>query len=182
MKLKDSKTHWGKGKGKLSSIMPILREFEADEALELISWFVEKTNYFIAHKKRDRFKNLPNKMERGDIIWTQFGINVGDEFSDFKTDGHFAIYWAQNGFQIIVIPLSAEERKPGKNDFIVNLGEIEGLPKGKDTYAKVDMIRAVSLRRIKRINGQAEGKIAFKSLYPESYGELIEKIKEKLID
>lgn len=56
-------------------------------------------------------------MERGDIIWVNFGINVGDEFSDIGTDGHFAIYWSQNGFQIIVIPISAEERQPEKKFF-----------------------------------------------------------------
>lgn len=162
--------------------MQILKDVEADDAFELISWFVDKANYLVAHKNRGRFSNLPQKMERGDIVWVQFGINVGDEFSDFKTDGHFAMYWAQNGFQIIVIPLSAEERKPDKNDFIVNLGQVEGLPKGKDTYAKVDMIRAVSLRRIKRINSLDSGKIAYKSLYPEAYKKLVEKIKEKLVD
>lgn len=112
--LKNDEESKNSAKGKLSSILSELGEIESSEALELIDWFLEKAKYFRKHRNREKFQKLPDKMERGDIIWVNFGINVGDEFSDIGTNGHFAIYWSQNGFQIIVIPISAEERQPEK--------------------------------------------------------------------
>ncbi|ODM26922.1 hypothetical protein A7W90_12270 [Clostridium sp. Bc-iso-3] len=179
--LKNDEKSKNSAKGKLSSILSELGEIESNEALELIDWFLEKAKYFRKHKKRERFQRLPDKMERGDIIWVNFGINVGDEFSDIGTDGHFAIYWSQNGFQIIVIPISAEERQPEKNSFAVNLGQIPGLPLDKDSYAKIDMIRAISIRRIRRIKNQEFGKISLKSINPNLIQAISDKIQEKLL-
>lgn len=169
-------------KGKLSSIISELGEVESQEALELIDWLLEKAKYFKKHKTKARFQKLPDKMERGDIIWVNFGINVGDEFSDLGTEGHFAIYWSQNGYQIIVIPISAEERKPEKNSYVVNLGRIPGLPSDRDTYAKLDMIRSISIRRIRRIKGQESGKISLKEFNSNLINDICKKIKEKFID
>ena len=179
--LKNDEKSKNSAKGKLSSILSELGEIESNEALELIDWFLEKAKYFRKHKKRERFQRLPDKMERGDIIWVNFGINVGDEFSDIGTDGHFAIYWSQNGLQIIVIPISAEERQPEQNTYIVNLGKISGLPLDKDSYAKIDMIRAISIRRIRRIRNQESGKISLKSINPDLIQDISDKIKEKLL-
>lgn len=179
--LKNDEESKNSAKGKLSSILSELGEIESSEALELIDWFLEKAKYFRKHKNREKFQKLPNKMERGDIVWVNFGINVGDEFSDIGTNGHFAIYWSQNGFQIIVIPISAEERQPEKNSFAVKLGQIPGLPLDRDSYAKIDMIRAISIRRIRRIKNQESGKISLKSINPELIKAISNKIKEKLL-
>lgn len=181
MKLKDDIQIKNSAKGKLSSILSELNELDSKESLEFIGWCLEKAKYFNKHKNKSRFQKLPNKMEQGDIVWINFGINIGDEFSDIGTDGHFGIYWAQNGFQIIVIPVSAEERKPDQNDFAVNLGKINGLPRDKESYAKIDMIKSISIRRIKRIKGQENGKISLRNNYPELMKKISEKISEKLI-
>lgn len=180
--LKDDISSVNSAKGKLSSIISELGEVDSKDALELIDWFLEKSKYYKKHKQKAKFQKLPNKMERGDIVWVNFGINVGDEFSDLGTNGHFAICWSQNGFQFVVIPISAEERHPKKNSFAVNLGQIPGLPSSKDTYAKLDMIRSINIRRIRRIKNQESGKISLKELNPELIKYISKKIQEKFID
>lgn len=180
-KLKDDEQTKNKIKGIVSSVYGELGEVESFKALEFYKWMLSKAVYYKKHIFKDKFSHLPEKMERGDIVWVQFGINVGSEFSDFGTDGHFAMIWAQNGFEFIVIPISAEERKPEDNDYAINLGRIEGLPKDKDSYAKLDAIRSVNIRRIKRINGKKTGKISLKTINPELITLVNLKIIDKLI-
>lgn len=180
-KLKESHQSTIKAKSKLMSIISELGEVEEESALEFISWCLEKSKYHKKHKLKEKLSGLPYKMQRGDIIKVDFGINIGDEFSDSGTGPHFAIYWEQNGFQIIVIPISAEERKPEKNDFAQNIGQIPGLPKGKDSYAKIDMIKSVSIRRISKIYGQKDGKIPLSIIKPEAIQQISDKIKEKFV-
>lgn len=181
-KLKDSQKSIIKAKSKLMSIVSELSEVEEESALEFVDWCLEKSKYHKKHKLKEKLKGLPYKMQRGDIVKVNFGINIGDEFSDSGTGPHFAIYWEQNGFQIIVIPISAEERQPEKNKFAENLGNILGLPKGSNSYAKIDMIRSVSIRRISKIYGQPDGKISLSKVKPEAIQQISKKIKEKFVD
>ena len=180
-KLKDNHQSIIKAKSKLMSIISELGEVEEDSAIEFITWCLEKSKYHKKHKLKEKLSALPYQMQRGDIVKVNFGINIGDEFSDSGTGSHFAVYWEQNGFQIIVIPISAEERQPQKNKFAQNIGQIEGLPKGNDSYAKIDMIRSVSIRRISRIYGQADGKISLSKIKPEAIQQISDKIKEKFV-
>lgn len=87
-----------------------------------------------------------------------FGINVGHEFSDMFRDKHFALVWAQQGQVFIVIPLTKQPQKTD-NKFVVNLGNIPGLPGERDSFARLDSIRSVSIRRITRMKERPEGKI-----------------------
>lgn len=140
----------------MASIVSELYNVDSDKAVFLTDWLLEKTKYYRKHLLRERFNKLPNKMKRGDIVWVQFGINIGDELSDDGTDGHFALIWGQQGFMFIVIPLS---KQPRTDDYTVNLGIINGLPENGNTYAKLDNIRSISIRRIRRIREQPDGKV-----------------------
>ena len=152
----------------------------SDKALEIVDWHLKKSNYHKKHYSKERFPPLPKNMERVDMIRVNFGLNIGDEFSDNGVSSHFAIYWAQNGYQIVVIPISSQERQPEKNSYAVNIGHIPGLPKDSDSYAKIDMLRSINIRRISKITGKSEGKISLKTIKPDAIQAITEKIIEKM--
>lgn len=160
MQLKDDNDMLNSVKGKLSSVLSEIKDVESLKANSFIDWILKKSIYYKQHYFREKFHNLPYQMKRGDIVWVDFGINVGDEFGDDGTDGHFAMIWAQQGFMFIVIPLSKQERV---DKYTVNLGIIEGLPYSQNSYAKLDNIKSIHIRRIKRINGQDNGKILYEN-------------------
>ena len=142
-------------KGKLASIYSELLNADTSSALKTVDWYLQKTKAFTTSK----FPFLPNNMQRGDIVRVHFGINIPPEFSDDDTDGHFALIWAQMGHNLIVIPLT-KQPQPKENFLSVNLGKIQGLPIDTDTFAKIDAIRSVSIKRIRRIIEQKpDGKI-----------------------
>lgn len=169
--LKDNQNKINSIKGKLASIVSELHEIESEKAVLLTDWLLEKAKYFKKHIKKERFNKLPNKMQRGDIVWVQFGMNIGDELSDDGTDGHFALIWGQQGFMFIVIPLS---KQPRVDNYTVDLGKVEGLPENGSTYAKLDNIRSISIRRIRRIREQPDGKVTI------SDPAIIQKIKDAM--
>lgn len=175
MKLKDDLNAQGKIKGMLASIISNLYELDSDFALEFCKWLLKKSNYAKRHELRERFPALPPKMQRGDIVWVEFGMNVGDELSDQYKDGHYAMIWAQQGFVFTVFPLASAEDKTF-NDCAVNIGKIHGLPGTGDSYLKVDMIRSISIRRIRKLNNVRTGKISITDK------EILEKINQKIID
>ena len=90
----------------------------------------------------------------------EFGINVGTELSDFNTKGHYALVWAVDLGNIVVIPLSSRDAI-GSN-LIFDIGVIPELNEDdSDThsYLKLDAIRSISKRRIARMIGRDDGKI-----------------------
>lgn len=93
MKLKDDSISQGKIRGMLSSIVSNLYEVESDFAIEFCKWLMKKSNYAKRHALRERFPSLPKDMQRGDVVWVEFGINIGDELSDQYKDGHYAMIW-----------------------------------------------------------------------------------------
>lgn len=154
----------------LANIPSLLTNVNSDEALIYTKWLLEKTKHIRDHSLGNRFPYLPNNISRGDIVLVRLGFNIGAELSDTneESEGHFGLVWGQQGQQIIIIPLT-KQPQPSDNKYGANLGIIKGLPKRKqddgtyidvDTYAKIDAIRSVHLRRISRIKGQfKEGKI-----------------------
>lgn len=155
---------------KLRAILDELDDVDENRAIEYCNWLHEKTQIFKKHCNNDSFPKLPENMEQGDIIKVRFGINLGSELSDTgeNSKGHFAMFWCQQGQQVIVIPLT-KTPQPKSNKLGIPLGVIDGLPKReKDgklidvvTYAKIDAVRSVHLRRISRISGVTKGKIKF---------------------
>lgn len=161
----------------ISKIVDQLEQIEESEALMMSSWLWKKSTYFKKHYKRVGFTStIPANIERGDIVRTDYGYNIGDEYSDKGQDGHFSLVWAQKGFVFVVIPLTKSPQH--ENDFSVNLGVIEGMPEETDTWAKLEAIRSVSIRRFMRMKEQPEGKITIKdnSLL---MGKIYDKLKEK---
>ncbi|MDP4086121.1 MAG: type II toxin-antitoxin system PemK/MazF family toxin [Bacillota bacterium] len=177
--LKDDSNALSTIKGKLASIVSELNEVDSSKAVELCDWYLEKAKYFNKHYKKERFQKLPQDIKRGDIVWVHMGINIGDEFSDHSTKGHFGLVWGQQGFMFHIIPLS-KQGGPKSNTYIVDLGKIPGLP-DNNTFAKLDNIRAVSIRRIKRIAGQPGGKIDLNTVDPTLVTKINDTVKDKFV-
>ena len=114
-------------------------------------------------------------MQRGDIVWVEFGMNIGDELSDQYKDGHYAMIWAQQGFVFTVFPLASLEDKKF-NDCAVYIGKVQHLPGDEDSYLKVDMIRSVSIRRIRKLNNVRAGKV---SITDEN---ILKRVNDKILD
>ena len=175
MKLKDDSISQGKIRGMLSSIVSNLYEVESDFAIEFCKWLMKKSNYAKRHALRERFPSLPKDMQRGDIVWVEFGINIGDELSDQYKDGHYAMIWAQQGFVFTVFPLASSEDKTF-NDCAVNIGNIPHLPGDEDSYLKVDMIRSVSIRSIRKLNNVRAGKVSITD------DKILKRINDKILE
>jgi mRNA-degrading endonuclease toxin of MazEF toxin-antitoxin module len=168
--LKDDETKRKSAKGYLNSVLSMLDDIESSDALEFSKWCFDKSELLKKNYRREKFQRLPNNMVQGDIVLVRFGINIGSEMSDTKENskGHFAMIWCQQGQNFIVIPLT-KTVQPKDNKLGVNLGIIKGLPIVTDSYAKLDGVRSVHLRRIYRIEGVKDGKIVYQN---------IDKIKE----
>ena len=141
---------------KLHSILTHLDNIEAKKAENLVDWFVEKSKYYNKIENNKLFQRHPDDMQRGDIVLVQFGMNIFPELSDDDTGKHFAMIWARQGLNFIVIPLTKHFYN---SRLVVDLGIIPNMPNGINTYAKIDAIRSVSMNRIFRIQGFQNGKI-----------------------
>lgn len=157
-KLKDDQQSIVSIKGKFGTMLDYLKDVEINKAKQMVAWFNTKCEYAYKQENNIKFHKLPQDMKRGDIVLAELGMNIHPELSDDNTDKHFILIWGQQGQNFIVIPLT-KKAQPQSNKFAVNLGAITGLPESVDTYAKLDAIRSISVRRIHRIKEQASGKI-----------------------
>lgn len=164
----------------LKNIENKLNNINYEVAEEYIEWIDRKTTYLKQSLDRSGYGPQPDDLKRGDIVWVEFGINVGTELSDHQTKGHYAIVWAVDLGNVIVIPLSSRPA-PG-SCLTYDVGVIEGLvEEGVDyrSYLKLDAIRSVSKRRIGRMPGKNGGKVSI----DESLLSLIQDlIKKNLVD
>lgn len=161
-----------KSKKLLSSIENQLSNLDSEVAIEYLSWIDRKTSYLKKSFDKEGYGAQPDSLVRGDIIWVEFGINVGTELSDYKTKGHYALVWSVDLGNIVVIPLSSRDA-PG-SALTFDLGVIKELNddnKNTHSFLKLDAIRSISKRRIGRMNGKENGKIHL----PDN---MIKKIKE----
>lgn len=144
-----------------SSISNKLVNIDEEIALEYLSWLDKKTTYFRNSVEKSGYGAQPDNLKRGDIVWVEFGINVGTELSDFKTKGHYALVWAIDLGNVIVIPLSSRD-SPG-SEMTFDIGTIPELNEGYETethsYLKLDAIRSISKRRVSRMAGFEHGKV-----------------------
>lgn len=178
MKLKEDQEVRNQVKRTLAKINDQLLEVDKDDAVVFSEWLLKKSKYFKNHKLGKGFGDIPSNINRGDIVRVNLGVNIGDELSDIEQDGHFCLVWARKGFMLIVIPLTKTPQIG--NEFAVNLGRIKGLPEDVDSYAKLEQIRAVSIRRIKRIREYEDGKISIAN-QPELLKKISEKIEEQFL-
>lgn len=157
-----------------SSIENNLSSLDEELALEYLSWLDKKTLYLKKTCLKEGYKAQPDNLTRGDIVWCEFGINVGAELSDYKTKGHYALVWLIDLGNVVVIPLTSQ--KPNGNDLSFDIGIIEGLnEKENHSYLKLDAIRSVSKRRIGRINNKIGGKVSLSQDKIEEVKKIISK-------
>lgn len=156
-KLKDSQTLRQKLKGDLATLLGTLDDLDVEDAQAFVKWTCKKANIYRKALIENTFSNLPENMCQGDIVLCDLGVNIPPEFSDIRTGKHFVIYWAQQGHNVIVIPIT-RKCHDSNNDFLIPIGKIDGLS-DEENYIKLDSIRSVSLHRISRISGNKAGKI-----------------------
>ncbi len=145
-----------KAKGDIATILGILDDLPSDDAVAFIKWMSRKASMYRDAILYASYPILPENMQRGDIVLCDLGVNIPHEFSDRETGKHFVLFWAQQGHNAIVIPITSK-RAEENNQFIVSIGAVAGLPEDEN-YVKLDAIRSVSLRRISRIHGFSSGK------------------------
>lgn len=144
-------------KGKLDTVFSNMLDLSVEKASLFIDWCMDKSSLYNAALLKKNYPKLPKSMQRGDIVMCQLGINVPPEFGNDGTGRHFVVIWGQQGHNFIVIPITKQAPPPG-NIHTIKLGNINGLPDAC-SYAKLDAIRTVSIRRIGRVLGQKDGKI-----------------------
>ncbi len=142
----------------LNNIEKKLENLDFELASSYLSWLDKKTDYFIESLEKQGYQTQPDDLNIGDVVWVEFGINVGTELSDYNTKGHYAVVIGVDLGNVIVIPLSSRD---GSNSSLTfDIGVIKGLNhKNQHSYLKVDAIRSVSKRRIGRMVGKNNGKI-----------------------
>lgn len=142
---------------RLQDILKNLDNINSGKAEKLVDWFVEKSDYYNKIENNLLFHQYPDNMKRGDIVLVQLGMNIFPELSDDDTGKHFGMIWTQQGQNFIIIPLTKHPQS--SNRLYAHLGIIPNMPNGVDTYAKIDAMRSVSIRRLYRIQGLPGGKI-----------------------
>ena len=141
------------------SIEKKLLNIDSEIANEFVEWFDKKATYLKQSLQKSSYLPQPDDLKKGDIVWVEFGINVGTELSDYKTKGHYGVVWKVDLGNVIVIPLSSN--KSIGSSLTYDLGIIEGLNENdkNHSYLKLDAIRSVSKRRIGRMNNKENGKL-----------------------
>jgi mRNA interferase MazF len=79
-----------------------------------------------------------------DVVWVDFGYNIGQEFNDIHPA--IILYTIENSGTAVVVPLTSKQNHK-HNNFIINIGQIDGL-NSSFSYAKVDQIKSISKLRI----------------------------------
>ena len=140
-----------------------LINLDPDLTMQYLLWLEKKTLYFRHSVLKVSYTSQPDDIRRGDIVWVEFGVNIGNELSDIFTKGHYAVVWAIDLGNVVVIPLTS--RNSYNSMLCLDLGVIEGLNDDGITrsYLKLDAIRSVSKRRIARMPNKSQGKLKLTS-------------------
>ena len=141
-----------------------LANLDPDLCLQYLLWLEKKTTYFRQSVLKVSYGAQPDNIQRGDIVWVEFGINIGNELSDIFTKGHYALVWAVDLGNVVVIPLTS--RNSYNSMLCLDLGIIHGLNDDGITksYLKLDAIRSISKRRIGRMPNKPQGKLALSEI------------------
>ena len=151
-----------------------LKDVDHSIGYEYVDWLCRQTKYFYEGYKKTSYSTQPDDLQRGDVIWAVFGINIGSELSDYRTKGHYCVCWAIDLANVVVIPLSSSD-SPG-SVLTHDIGEIEGLGyPGSHSYIKLDAIRSISKRRISRIPNTPSGKIVLSDEQIQLINEAVKK-------
>jgi len=124
-----------------------------------LDWLDTKTTFFSDSMQKKSYRPQPDNISPGDVIWVEFGINIGAELSDYNTKGHYAVVVLVSLGNLVVIPLTSKENNDSL--FCFDLGYIPELSKDKShhSYLKLDAIRSISKRRVGRMSNKENGKV-----------------------
>lgn len=130
--------------------------FKNNFPMKLLEWFVESVNknYYIFRSKQNKNEKdaeAQYSKEVGHVYWTEFGMNIGSEFSDF----HYSVVIKESIYTCIVVPFTSKKDDTPKwildDNGIVEIGKISGFPdKQVDNLACVSLIKTVSKKRLSR--------------------------------
>lgn len=159
-----------------------LSNLPIDESGKLLKWFNEKVFKKNKELKNPKFNFIP-KVSRRDVIWIDFGENVGQEICG--THPGIVIYANNGSGTVLVVPLTTTEVE---HSLGIDLGTIEGMDENF-SYAKVDQIRAISRLRIERKKCTAGSKVKYYNNYnkktkqynnPKATAEQMDLIDERI--
>lgn len=103
-------------------------------------WFSKKTQLII--DEPNYICNDDHKLNRGSVVWIEFGFNIGNEFGG----RHPAIILRKTGNSIFVIPLSSQEPSEIK-DYHVKVDKVYGF-KNMIRWTNVLKLQNVSIQRV----------------------------------
>ena len=135
----------------MEDLLRSLKELNNDDQKEMVLWFKEKI-YKLKKERKDATANYRPPVKRREIVWVDFGVNVGQELKGQHPG--IILYSNDKSGTAVVIPLTS---KNNMADFVINLGEISGM-EIEFSYAKVDQITTVSKLRIISKKNPADGK------------------------
>lgn len=144
----------------LKNIKKNLANLDNDLTIQYLLWLEKKTIYFRQSILKVSYSSQPDDIKRGDVVWVEFGVNVGNELSDIFTKGHYAVVWAVDLGNVVVIPLTS--RNSYNSMLCLDLGIIQGLNEEgtSKSFLKLDAIRSISKRRIGRMTSKPKGKLS----------------------
>ena len=117
MKFKDYNESRKKIVSSFYSIEKKLANIDYVVAEEYLDWIDRKTTFFRQSFEKSGYGPQPDDLKRGDIIWVEFGINIGTELSDIFTKGHYALAWQVDLGNVVVIPLTSRGRRASQLSF-----------------------------------------------------------------
>lgn len=157
LKVKDNDELMSRFKGILAELQEIAADMEVERGRKYINWLQNNNNYLRWELLFDPQRLL--RYRRGDIVFLDFGFNVGTEFGGL----HWAVVIEDNpktSGNVTVVPLSSLEKDKLEENLHrgeVYLGYIQEPGKQLPTYAKVNQIRAVSKIRIYKPKRASDG-------------------------
>lgn len=149
------------------SLSELITETTDIERLETLSLYLEWIDIKTRKVKAEsifNYADLPD-LTRGDVILTNLGFNLGDEFG-----GEHAAIVLKNSpkinTRVLVLPITSKEPVNKHKPFYVKIGKIHGMNQNKFHWANIYNIRSISKLRIiyppepKKVNGTVLNRIS----------------------
>jgi len=110
---------------------------------EYLEWINKKTN--IIMYSSNFFKKSKEYIARGDVVWVEFGFNIGEEFSG----RHPAVVLKNSGKTLLVLPITSKQptKKQLANKAYIELGRVYNF-KTMRRWVNIFNIIPISIERI----------------------------------
>lgn len=130
---------------KISNLITTTNISNADDkkrSVNYLKWLAQKTELIQQEKEFCISANLDNQIKRGNVVWVEFGFNLGREFGG----KHPALIWRRTGDSIFAIPLSSQRPLSIKSHH-VKIEKVHGFA-DMERWCNVLKIQNVSIMRI----------------------------------